>query len=325
MAQRMYQSAAAKAKHQSAAGRLIHQGFEHHLHVGVFGDMRGTDVELTLLIVIAKRQHPQAIAFEYQHWPVGILALVNQLIVGQFIAVPGKKALLYRPQHSVKSALYAKGFRGLHFMTNQILLACFYLAAFYFIQRNLKYMVQRLADKKQVSAARTSMVTRFLTSVLFFITLSLMAVSLGLGYHDVALFVSSAFAVLGVALVAQWSILSNLTAGVLIFFVFPYRIGDRIKVVDKDEDIRGIIEEIALFHVLIKRDDGNLITYPNSQILQKSVIKLLNPEAYEPKSQVLPQVDEKKTESAPAATTANAASNTASGTPVPPSVPPSAS
>lgn len=210
-------------------------------------------------------------------------------------------------------------------MTNQILLACFYLAAFYFIQRNLKYMVQRLADKKQVSAARTSMVTRFLTSVLFFITLSLMAVSLGLGYHDVALFVSSAFAVLGVALVAQWSILSNLTAGVLIFFVFPYRIGDRIKVVDKDEDIRGIIEEIALFHVLIKRDDGNLITYPNSQILQKSVIKLLNPEAYEPKSQVLPQVDEKKTENAPAATTANAASNTASGTPVPPSVPPSAS
>ncbi|AZQ09300.1 mechanosensitive channel MscS [Shewanella khirikhana] len=187
-------------------------------------------------------------------------------------------------------------------------------------------MVQRLADKKQVSAARTSMVTRFLTSVLFFITLSLMAVSLGLGYHDVALFVSSAFAVLGVALVAQWSILSNLTAGVLIFFVFPYRIGDRIKVVDKDEDIRGIIEEIALFHVLIKRDDGNLITYPNSQILQKSVIKLLNPEAYEPKPQVLPQVDEKKTESAPAATTANAASNTASsGTPVPPSVPPSAS
>lgn len=184
-------------------------------------------------------------------------------------------------------------------------------------------MVQRLADKKQVSAARTSMVTRFLTSVLFFITLSLMAVSLGLGYHDVALFVSSAFAVLGVALVAQWSILSNLTAGVLIFFVFPYRIGDRIKVVDKDEDIRGIIEEIALFHVLIKRDDGNLITYPNSQILQKSVIKLLNPEAYEPKSQVLPQVDEKKTENAPAAAATTASSNTASGTPVPPSVPPS--
>ncbi|QYK05912.1 mechanosensitive ion channel family protein [Shewanella zhangzhouensis] len=169
-------------------------------------------------------------------------------------------------------------------MTNQILLACFYLLAFYIIQRNLKRVINALAEKKQVSAARTSLVSRFLTAVLFFITLSLMAVSVGLGYHDVALFVSSAFAVLGVALVAQWSILSNLTAGVLIFFVFPYRIGDRIKVVDKDEDIRGVIQEIALFHVLIQRDDGNLITYPNSQILQKSVIKLLNPEVYDNKT-----------------------------------------
>ncbi|WP_372871406.1 mechanosensitive ion channel family protein [Shewanella sp.] len=213
-------------------------------------------------------------------------------------------------------------------MTNQILLACFYLVAFFFIQRNLKYMVQRLADKKQVSAARTSMVTRFLTSVLFFITLSLMAVSLGLGYHDVALFVSSAFAVLGVALVAQWSILSNLTAGVLIFFVFPYRIGDRIKVVDKDEDIRGVIEEIALFHVLIKRDDGNLITYPNSQILQKSVIKLLNPDAYEPKAPVQPLVEEKKAENAPTAaatTTTTAGSNPSSGASVSPPSSPGAS
>lgn len=178
-------------------------------------------------------------------------------------------------------------------MTNQILLACFYLLAFYIIQRNLKRVINALAEKKQVSAARTSLVSRFLTAVLFFITLSLMAVSVGLGYHDVALFVSSAFAVLGVALVAQWSILSNLTAGVLIFFVFPYRIGDRIKVVDKDEDIRGVIQEIALFHVLIQRDDGNLITYPNSQILQKSVIKLLNPEVYDNKATEAKTLDRK--------------------------------
>ena len=54
---------------------------------------------------------------------------------------------------------------------------------------------------------------------MFFITLSLMAVSLGLGYQDVSLFVSSAFAVMGVALVAQWSILSNLIRRRADFFV----------------------------------------------------------------------------------------------------------
>ncbi len=159
-------------------------------------------------------------------------------------------------------------------MTNQILIACIYLAVFIFLQRALTTWVKKLAQMKQVSVARTSLVTRFISYVMFFVTVSLMAISLGLGYQDVSLFVSSAFAVMGVALVAQWSILSNLTAGVLIFFVFPYRIGERIRVVDKDEDICGVIIEIALFHVLILRDNGDTITYPNNLMLQKAVLKL---------------------------------------------------
>ncbi|QSX41341.1 mechanosensitive ion channel family protein [Shewanella cyperi] len=169
-------------------------------------------------------------------------------------------------------------------MTNQILLACFYLIAFVFIRRHLKQAIALLAQRKQVNAARTTLVTRFINGLLFFITLVLVALSLGLGYQDISLFVSSAFAVLGVALVAQWSILSNITSGILIFFVFPYRIGDRIKVVDKDEDISGEIVDIALFHVLIRREDGTLINYPNNQILQKAVFKLSQESANNPKS-----------------------------------------
>lgn len=95
---------------------------------------------------------------------------------------------------------------------------------------------------------------------------------LGVEYSQISIFLSSIFAVLGVALFAQWSILSNITASLVIFFGFPYRVGDRIRVVDKDDDIAGVIEEITLFHVLIKK--GNeLITYPNTLILQKAVIK----------------------------------------------------
>ncbi|MEL4424427.1 MULTISPECIES: mechanosensitive ion channel family protein [Shewanella] len=181
-------------------------------------------------------------------------------------------------------------------MTHNILIACLYLGVFFFLQRALKNAVQTLADKKQVSAARTSLVTRFISYLLFFVTLSLMAVSLGLGYQEVSLFVSSAFAVLGVALVAQWSILSNLTAGVLIFFVFPYKVGERIKVVDKDEDITGVLLEVGLFHVLIRRDNGDTVTYPNNLILQKAVLKLAPgnvsaPQAQETTPEQLPKQD----------------------------------
>jgi small-conductance mechanosensitive channel len=60
----------------------------------------------------------------------------------------------------------------------------------------------------------------------------------------------------------------------VIFFGFPYRVGDRIKVTDSDFDISGTVEEISLFHVLIRTDTGNVITYPNNLILQKPVFRL---------------------------------------------------
>jgi small-conductance mechanosensitive channel len=162
-------------------------------------------------------------------------------------------------------------------MFNHLLMIFIYLAVFFFAQRQVNKWIHLQAEKKQVSEVRSRLITRLISYLLFFVTISVMAVSLGLGYQEVSLFVSSAFAVLGVALFAQWSILSNITAGVLIFFAFPYRIGDRIKIVDKEEDMSGIIVEISLFHVLIKRDLGDVMTYPNSLMLQKAVIKLPEP------------------------------------------------
>lgn len=162
------------------------------------------------------------------------------------------------------------------FMLNQTMMVLLYLAVFIIAQNQLKKWIRIQAIKKQVSEVRSRLVTRLISYFMFFVTLSIIAISLGLGYQEVSLFVSSAFAVLGVALFAQWSILSNITAGVLIFFVFPYRIGDRIKIVEKDEDMSGVIVEISLFHILLKRDSGDVMTYPNSLMLQKGVIKLAN-------------------------------------------------
>ncbi|WP_144212703.1 mechanosensitive ion channel domain-containing protein [Shewanella donghaensis] len=159
-------------------------------------------------------------------------------------------------------------------MNTQILICFGCLAVFFFIQHQLKLLIDKQAQKKQINEVRSLLVTRLVSYLLFFITASIMAISLGLGYQEVSLFVSSAFAVLGVALFAQWSILSNITAGILIFFACPYRIGDKIKIVDKDEDMTGIIIEISLFHVILKREQGDVMTYPNSLMLQKAVIKL---------------------------------------------------
>ncbi|MBS9876043.1 mechanosensitive ion channel family protein [Vibrio sp. 665] len=170
----------------------------------------------------------------------------------------------------------------------KLLMGIFVLIAYRILKRIVNRAILNLATTKGVKKARLSFIQRCFNVALLFLTASIFAIITGIGYGDVSLFLSSIFAVLGVAFIAQWSILSNITASFLIFFVFPYRVSDRIKVVDKDEDICGEIQEISMFHVLIKHDNGNLITYPNNQILQKAVLKLAKnkPEPSKVKSRI---------------------------------------
>jgi hypothetical protein len=60
---------------------------------------------------------------------------------------------------------------------------------------------------------------------------------------------------------ATWSILSNITAGVILFFFFPFRIGDTIKIHDKDFPIEAEIDDINAFHVFLITAEGEKITY----------------------------------------------------------------
>ena len=43
---------------------------------------------------------------------------------------------------------------------------------------------------------------------------------------------------------------------------------------DKDDSVTGYIEEITLFSVQLRDDQGNLATYPNNLFLQRPVVKI---------------------------------------------------
>lgn len=163
----------------------------------------------------------------------------------------------------------------LTFVSKQALLATLLIVGYLVIRRLGLRWISRLAGNKRVSLERTKFVSKAFNFMAFILFVSFFTIILDLGFGDISLFLSSIFAVLGVALFAQWSILSNLTASILIFFVFPYRIGDTVKVAEKDEDISGVIIDITMFHVILRHASGNIITYPNSLILQKGVIKIV--------------------------------------------------
>ena len=58
------------------------------------------------------------------------------------------------------------------------------------------------------------------------------------------------------------------------FFAFPYKVGDKIQIHDKDFPVIAIIEDITAFQIILRMDDGDLVTYPNNLILQKAVTLL---------------------------------------------------
>ncbi|WP_112477965.1 mechanosensitive ion channel family protein [Vibrio variabilis] len=159
-------------------------------------------------------------------------------------------------------------------LVKQLAIAVILIVAYKVVVKVVHAWINTLATSKQVSIQRKQFILKAFNVAALIVFGALFFILLGIGFGDIALFLSSIFAVLGVALVAQWSILSNVTASVLIFFAFPYRIGDRIQVVEKDADIRGKIIDITMFHVLIRHESGEQISYPNNLILQKGVVKL---------------------------------------------------
>lgn len=134
--------------------------------------------------------------------------------------------------------------------------------------------VRKIGDRENFNDARTRLIIKYVNISVIIIALFLAGITWSVKFKDIEFIFSSVFAVLGVALFAQWSILSNVTAGVILFFSFPFKIGDRVRIQDKDFPSEAVIEDIKAFHVHLRTDSGELITYPNNLMLQKGIVVL---------------------------------------------------
>ena len=132
-------------------------------------------------------------------------------------------------------------------------------------------LIRRFSHSEQIIDRRVQLITKLINYVILGCVLVGVFVIWGVDVRNLGVILSSIFAVIGVAFFAQWSILSNITSGVIMFFTFPYKIGDRIMIHDKEYEYVGIIEDIKTFHIVLVNDAGQRITYPNSLVLQKGV------------------------------------------------------
>ncbi|MDH5464422.1 MAG: mechanosensitive ion channel family protein [Thiovulaceae bacterium] len=145
-----------------------------------------------------------------------------------------------------------------------------------FGRRVVKKLLHKRAVGKKSSTQRIYYIVKVFDLLFLLVILLAYAFIWSVDFKGLSVVASSVFAIIGVAMFAQWSILSNISASIIIFFNFPARIGDKIRIIDSENSVEGTIKEITLFQMELIDQNGNIILYPNNLILQKPVIKIVD-------------------------------------------------
>lgn len=145
------------------------------------------------------------------------------------------------------------------------------LGVFAVLSLIIKRLTKGYARASHLSEHRTNMISKYIDIFMVALLCIIIVAIWGIKTTQLFAFITGTLTVIGVAFFAQWSILSNITSGMILFFSFPYRIGDFIRIHDKDFPIEAQIEDIKTFHTILRTREGELITYPNNLLLQKGV------------------------------------------------------
>lgn len=139
----------------------------------------------------------------------------------------------------------------------------------------LKFVINKLIRKVSIKfryhKPRIKIISKLISLILFSIALGFLFIVWGIDKSDLFLFISSLLTIVGIAFVAQWSLLSNITSTIIIFFSHPIRIGEQITILDKDYHIEGRISDIRVFFIIIKTTEGEYVTIPSSVFMQKMI------------------------------------------------------
>ena len=107
--------------------------------------------------------------------------------------------------------------------------------------------------------------------LLLFVFFCILIVSIwSVKQENILLIASSMLTVFGVAMFAEMSILSNVTACLILFFQHPIKIGDIISVHSEGTETEGELVDITYFFVFIKTADNKMVTVPNAMLLKNS-------------------------------------------------------
>ena len=122
------------------------------------------------------------------------------------------------------------------------------------------------------SAEKALRVARFIITLMAILAL---AVVWGIEFTSILVFTGTTLTLLGVALFASWSLLSNVTAYFVLLLHPTFRRGTFIRIIDADNYIEGYIADLTLFNIKLISESREFIVYPNNLVLGRPAV--INP------------------------------------------------
>lgn len=154
----------------------------------------------------------------------------------------------------------------------QLLESFIALAIFLLIRGVANKLINRTMAERLMQKARARIIKKGINFTLIIVFVTILLAIWGVKQTDVAVYIGSILTVVGVAFFAQWSILSNITSSIIIFFNHSVKLEDTIIIMEaKDYEIEGRVSNIGLFFVTIKTPDNQEITLPNNIFIQKMI------------------------------------------------------
>ena len=134
-----------------------------------------------------------------------------------------------------------------------------------------KRIIKKVGIRFKYQSGRIKITIRIVGFLLLILLVAILMIIWGVDQSQLLLFLSSVLTILGVAFFAQWSIISNITSTLIIFFTHPIKIGDSLTIIDKDYQIEGRLSDIGIFFIIIKTKENKKITIPSNVFMQKMV------------------------------------------------------
>lgn len=138
-----------------------------------------------------------------------------------------------------------------------------------FARRRMRARLRQLHKERGLPLETTVTVERWVVGVLWIVLALALLNFWNVQFGNLWATLISVLGVMGVALLATWTMASNMTAGTLLAITRPFELGQRIEILP--EGVKGRAIDRNMMFTTLREADGSTVTIPNNLIFQRIV------------------------------------------------------